>query len=74
MAAHVEFEAEVAGGRERAELALESLSPVLVLMNLHVGFEIVLASTAEWAQWTLMAFETCVDHHMPLPVALPLDH
>lgn len=41
---------------------------------LHVGFEIVLASTAEWAQWTLMAFETRVDHHMPLPVALPLDH
>lgn len=34
MAAHVEFQAEVAGGGKRAQLALEGLTPVLVLMNL----------------------------------------
>lgn len=34
MATHVEFQAEVTGGSERAELALKGLSPVLVLMNL----------------------------------------
>ena len=34
MATHVEFQAEVAGRSERAELALKGLSPVLVLMNL----------------------------------------
>lgn len=34
MATHVELQAEVAGGREGAELALKGLSPVLVLMDL----------------------------------------
>lgn len=41
--------------------------------NLHVGLEIVFASTAEGTQRTLMAFQACVDDHVSLPVALAFD-
>lgn len=43
------------------------------LTHLHVGLEIVFASTAEGAEGTLVALEACVDHHVSLPVALALD-
>lgn len=41
--------------------------------HLHVGLEIVFASTAEGTQGTLVAFQACVDDHVSLPVALAFD-
>lgn len=35
-----------------------------------MGLKIVFASTAEWTQGTLVAFQACVDDHVSLPVAL----
>lgn len=43
------------------------------MSNLHVRLEIVFASTTEGTQWTLMAFQACVNDHMSLPVALAFD-
>jgi len=41
--------------------------------NLHVGLEIVFASTAKGTQWTLMAFQARVNDHVSLPIALAFD-
>lgn len=41
--------------------------------HLHVGLEIVFAGAAEGAQGTLVTLQAGVDHHVSLPVALPLD-
>ena len=41
--------------------------------HLHVRLEIVFASTAEGTQWTLVAFQACVNYHVSLPVALAFD-
>lgn len=40
---------------------------------LHVGLEIVFAGAAEGAHGALMALDAGVDHHVSLPVALPLN-
>lgn len=42
--------------------------------HLHVGLEIVFTSTSKGTEGTLVAFQACVDHHVPLPVAFSLDH
>lgn len=41
---------------------------------LHVWLEIVLACTTERTEGALMALQTCVNHHVPFPVTLPLDN
>lgn len=41
--------------------------------HLHVRLEIVFASAAEGTQRTLVAFQTRVNHHVSLPVALAFD-
>lgn len=46
----------------------ENVSP-----HLHVGLQIVFASTAKGTQGTLVAFQARVDDHVSLPVALALD-
>lgn len=42
--------------------------------DLHVWLEIVFTSTSKGTEGTLVAFQACVDHHVPLPVALSFDH